>query len=207
MNGLILKDMFAMRSYFILVVALVLLLSTYFMIIDLGTSTIMVSAVIGSTMASSSFSVDNIDGWNQFSTSIGVSRRMMVDSKFTLGLMTMIMSLCIGIAVFIVETTIMGGNLSVDDLLPRALMGLGVGLAACAAICTVNYVIGPGRSQLVSGAMIGVFIALTISSGAVLESVFGPDGSLAGIGFVLAGMLIFALLRFACLRLFSKKDL
>lgn len=85
MNGLILKDMFAMRSSFILVVALVLLLSTYFMIIDLGTSTIMVSAVIGSTMASSSFSVDNIDGWNQFSTSIGVSRRMMVDSKFTLG--------------------------------------------------------------------------------------------------------------------------
>lgn len=202
MIGLVRKDLLNIRSTMAYMLLIGIIFSIVFQSCSVMMPTMMLTCLIGTT-----FTYDRNSGWDAFAVSVGTRRREIVDSKFVLSLMLMIIGLAIGIAVMLIGNEILDNGMDPVAMADAGLIAISAGLIMIGVCCSVNYAVNSDKVLAVTGmtssicVIIAVMIAMLIGSG---------DVELAGaipIITLIIGAAVFAIGYIASQRLFGKRDL
>ncbi len=142
MMGLIRKDLIMSRSG----IAFMAFFSVAFVLtIGNGGISCIVPAVVFSSLASSSIAWDEQSNWPQYAVSVGISRDILVRSKFVLGLLFVMIGTLIGfLATFVVD--LIGATpmslVYLEFLVPSTVLAFATGVTVSAILLLVNYLIG-----------------------------------------------------------------
>lgn len=204
MNALLSKEFMTLRSSLL---GLVVLGSLFALAFGHGSpsATCVIGVVMMSSVVGSSFSYDELYLWNLFAVSSGIARREIVRMKFALGAVVVAIGLLIGLAMFLVMTSIDGTAVDVGDLAGGIVLAASLGVTMFSVNCVVNYVFDSTRAQIVSIALMVVMI-----SGIVSLTTLGMTTDIPWIGsfaIVVAALVLFAVSYTVSMNRFLRKDL
>lgn len=191
MNGLILKDMYIMKGSIMFMVLLTVVFAVVFSWNSL-TSIVLVSSVMMTSVINGSYSTDHTYGWDAHAVSIGIPRRDIVRSRFEFGLVFIAIGLLIGIVLGFVIQTIIGYEITVEELTSAILMSLGISLISASVVSMVNYYAGPSKAQILSILCTSISVAGSVIIGNILSEMTYAIPNSASLVMVAIGVVLFA---------------
>lgn len=161
MNGLIRKDLMSIKGS----VAIMVVASVAFSL-AFGWDSPMVVLMMCTTMMSvvygGSFMYDSKCGWDAFAVSSGVPRRRIVSSKFIGGTLLTLAGVALSLVVAAAISIANGIGLDGTELAYGVITALLFGLCLNSVNCTANFVLENGKAQMLSSAIVGSLVALTV---------------------------------------------
>lgn len=168
MIGLIRKDLLNIRGTMAYMMVIGVIFAAAFSGASVMTPTVITACLIGTT-----FTYDRNSGWDSFAVSVGTGRKEIVDSKYILSLMLMMLGLAVGVAVTLVRNAVLGCDMDPGTLADAVMMSVSASMIMISVCCTVNYAVNSDRALAATGltssmcVIVAVIISMLISSGDV----------------------------------------
>ncbi len=209
MKGMILKDLYTMRSY---LRTLVVMFVFYILLGLASRNSGSFAAIVGMLcimMSISSYSYDQMCGWDAYGASLPVSRREMVGAKYLLALMLALVGTVIT-ALSQCLFLLAGRGTELGDILPATVGAGASGLLMVILLIPIIYRFGVEKGRLVMVIFsAGIMASFFILAQTGFRGMQITDGQTKTILFMLPVVLIAATVisyRLSC-RFFEQKDL
>lgn len=161
--GLIRKDVLNIRSTVAYMIVICVIFSVIFRYSSIMIPVMMLTCLIGTT-----FTYDRNTEWDSFAVSIGIERKVIIDSKFILSLCLLIIGLVIGVVVTSVCGLATDDPIEARDMVDSSLIAISAGLIATTICCVVNYVVSSEKALAVSGLTASMCVVVAIVASAII---------------------------------------
>jgi ABC-2 type transport system permease protein len=141
MKGLILKDLYVVRKYALMVFGIIAIFS-------FASTFSVFTAVFCVALAMNAFAYDNICKWDQYATSLPISRKTLVLSKYITTFLFMIGCIFVQAIMLFLSSLIHHTAFSVDSLLPLALLS-GMTLISNSIFLPLIFKFGTEKARIV----------------------------------------------------------
>ncbi len=177
MNGLILKDLYNLKSSMMAVIIVAVIFCMIF-----GYDSPQIMPIMGIAMISSvigtSFAYDQQSGWNAFVVSSGISRKELVTAKFTAGVMVIAVGLVVSVVLMLIDIVVMNVDVEPMSMIVTIVFAIGMGFIVSSVSCLTNYIVfDSAKAQYISTFVMVFVIALTVSGSTIMmaEGIIIPE--------------------------------
>lgn len=203
MMGLILKDLWCMKSG---IVAMAVFAVVFISIFRDQNIMFMIAPIFFSTIVGTSINLDDMCKWDLFAVSSGIGRKDLIRSKYAVGLISTLIGLVIGLVLMVVFDTV-GGGIDYGLTLQMLVTGLLLALVICGVMVAVYYVTGDStKGQYLSIVVTVCAIMGLVSASAVVSEALGDVVPVMAVSAVLCVVVVVATYRISCSR-YEARDL
>lgn len=129
MKGLLLKDFYVIKDTLIIqLVILFVICGAMSFVIDTSVLIVM-STVIFSLLSSTVIISDKTSKWDMFATTIPLSNKKVIRSKYILGVLLIVVGLILGL-ILVVSTTAILGDFDIESIFENTLIGVALSLSS-----------------------------------------------------------------------------
>ncbi len=206
MKGLLRKDLYMTWAYgrTLLVISALFLFSSVFMPSEENFFFVVYPVLMGGVLPVTLLSYDERFGWNRYCDTMPVSRKLVVDERY---LMTLLSFLALYAVTLAVQAVVLLPKGRGEDLIQLVGLLPCFGLAAPAILLPVSLRFGVEKGRLVYFFIIGLVVAVGLVFSSSVLQVGGAIGTWGVATVLAASLLIFGASWLLSIRFYSKREL